>query len=208
MEKFEINCFLEGEEGSFAVDINDAMAVNTLQQAIKEVKPQTLGTIEPNTLVLYKVNFDEDEETTIKRAFEAIAKKESHLTKLRASHKLSKYFGAPNRPEEGKVHVLVVRPERECSFRKPVHRPSSLKLPVLTQPPARRGPSNDSLVHSSCRVVLSPLAVPCQPNWRCTSHAAVSVSKLQRRPPYAFPSTPCTLQRLPCCPILHSLCQQ
>ena len=114
MEKFEINCFLEGEEGPFPVDINDTMTVGALQKLIKEVKRHSLATIETNTLALYQVNLDEDEGTIIKNEFEAITKKESHVPKLRPSYVLSKYFGVPNRPTKSMVHVLVICPEGEC----------------------------------------------------------------------------------------------
>ena len=109
-----LKCFLEGEEGSFPVDINDTMTMSASQKLIKDMKRHTPATIDPNILALYKVNLDENEEIILKNEFEAIAKRESRVPKLRPEYKLSKYFGVPNRPAEGMVHALVIRPEGEC----------------------------------------------------------------------------------------------
>ncbi|KAJ3342000.1 hypothetical protein HDU93_003522 [Gonapodya sp. JEL0774] len=100
---FTLACFLFGEKKPiFEVSVTPSASINSLQTAIKEVRPRALSDVDAADLDLWKVNVPSSEITTLR---EEAFKDEDVMDPLK---RVAFYFPRP--PEEEYIHVVVRRP--------------------------------------------------------------------------------------------------
>ncbi|KAG2958555.1 hypothetical protein PC121_g25097 [Phytophthora cactorum] len=112
-------CAIVGVAGSaFEVDIDDGASVSALKKAVKDVKPRTITTDEPDQLQLFLAKTDdgawlESDSEDVKKlkkgektvAVEALTSEEKEL---QGESGLQKVLTGMPKPSTDQIHVLVV----------------------------------------------------------------------------------------------------
>ncbi|KAG2871234.1 hypothetical protein PC114_g27014 [Phytophthora cactorum] len=154
-------CAIVGVAGSaFEVDIDDGASVSALKKAIKDVKPRTITTDEPDQLQLFLAKTDdgawlESDSEDVKKlkkgektvAVEALTSEEKEL---QGESGLQKVLTGMPKPSTDQIHVLVVVPEQD-NLRSPAMVLLEVMLPhILTHAPTTRTERNRGFKEQLC----------------------------------------------------------